>query len=190
MSLTSRFKQAAAQERTMTRTTSSVIVVVLVAGLGTMAIAAQDRYTLKLGTLSFSDFRGYENWKDVAVSQTETLLKVIVANDVMINAYRRGLPADGKLFPDGSKIAKIEWTVKKNTVSPYFVMVPDTLKAVALIEKDAKRFPDTHGWAYGNFNYDAASHTFTPEGTDAKCGYMCHSMVAAQDYIYTAYPKR
>jgi hypothetical protein len=48
----------------MTRTTSSVIVIVVVAGLGSMALASQDRYTLKLGKLSFSDFRGYENWKD------------------------------------------------------------------------------------------------------------------------------
>jgi hypothetical protein len=85
---------------------------------------------------------------------------------------------------------KIEWTFKKNTVAPYFVTVPDTLKAVATIEKDSNGFPDTHGWAYGNFNYDAASDTFTPEGNDAKCGYACHTTVAAQDYIFTAYPKR
>jgi len=51
-----------------------------------LAIAQQDRYTLKLGNLAFSDFRGYENWKVVAVSQTDTQLKVIVANDVMIAA--------------------------------------------------------------------------------------------------------
>jgi hypothetical protein len=157
---------------------------------GSMAIAAQDRYTLKLGKLAFSDFRGYENWENVAVSQTETLMKVILANDVMMKAYRQGLPTDGKLFPEGSKIVKIEWTFKRNTVAPYFVNVPDTLKAVATIEKDSKRFPDTHGWAYGNFNYDAASDTFTPEGTDAKCGYACHTTVAAQDYIFTARPKR
>jgi hypothetical protein len=181
-----------AQEPTMLRTSSSVVAIILasLAALGSMAFAAQDRYTLKLGKLAFSDFRGYENWKDVAVSQTETMLKVILANDVMMNAYRQGLPADGKLFPDGSKIVKIEWSFKKNTVSPYPVMVPDTLKAVATIEKDTKRFPDTHGWAYGNFNYDAASDTFTPEGTDATCGYACHTTVAAQDYIFTAYPKR
>ena len=166
------------------------IILLLLAAVGSMALAAPDRYTLKLGKLAFSDFRGFENWKDVAVSQTETLLKVIVANDVMMDAYRRGLPADGKLFPDGSKIVKIEWIPKKNPVSPYFVMVPDTLKAVAVIEKDTKRFPDTHGWAYGNFNYDAASDTFTPQGDDAKCGYACHTTVAAQDYIFTAYPKR
>ena len=29
--------------------------------LGGIAIAQQDRYTLKLGHLAFSDFRGYEN---------------------------------------------------------------------------------------------------------------------------------
>ena len=158
--------------------------------LGGLALAAQDRFTLKLGKLAFSDFRGYENWKDVAVSQTETHLKVIVANDVMMDAYRKGLPADGKLFPEGSKIVKIEWTFKKNTVAPYFVNVPDTLKAVDVIEKDTKRFPDTHGWAYANFIYDAASDTFTPEGTEPTCGYACHTTVAAKDYIFTAYPKR
>ena len=167
----------------------TIILVVLTTFVG-LALAAQDRYTLKLGELAFSDFRGYENWKVVAVSQTETLLKVIVANDVMMEAYRQGLPADGKLFPEGSKIVKIEWTFKKNTAAPYFVMVPDTLKAVATIEKDSKRFPDTHGWAYGNFNYDAASDTFTPEGNDAKCGYACHTRVKAKDYIFHPYQKR
>jgi hypothetical protein len=163
---------------------------VALATFATMALAAQDRYTLKLGKLSFGDFKGYEDWKDVAVSQTETQLKVIVANDVMMKAYRQGLPADGKLFPEGSKIVKIEWTFKKNPESPYFVQVPDALKAVDVIEKDSKRFPDTHGWAYANFDYDAASDTFTPAGTEPTCGYACHTAVAAKDYIFTAYPKR
>jgi hypothetical protein len=155
-----------------------------------IAIAQQDRYALKLGDLVFSDFKGYENWRVVAVSQTDAQLKVIVANDVMMEAYRKGLPADGKLFPEGSKIVKIEWARKKSAQSPYAVEVPGELQAVATIEKDSKRFPDTHGWAYGNFNYNAASKAFTPQGSDAKCGYACHTRVASQDYIYTAYPAR
>jgi hypothetical protein len=44
-------------------------------------------------------------------------MKVIVANDVMMDAYRRGLPADGKHFPEGSKIVKIEWTFKRSPVA-------------------------------------------------------------------------
>ena len=158
--------------------------------LASATFAQQDRYALTLGKLSFGDFKGYENWQVVAVSETKTQVKAIVANDVMIEAYRQGLPAAGKLFPEGSKVVKIEWNKKVNTVAPYFVEVPDTLAAVATIEKDSKRFPDTHGWAYGNFNYNTASKTFTPQGSDAKCGYACHTKVAEQDYIFTHYPLR
>jgi hypothetical protein len=168
-----------------------LIIVVLLAVLGSMALAAQDRFTLKVPNgLAFSEFRGYETWQDVAVSQTENGLKVIAANNVMINAYRQGVPGNGKPFPEGSKIVKIEWSSKKNPESPYFVMVPDTLKSVSFIEKDTKRFPDTNGWAYAQFIYDAASDTFKPNGSDAKCGHACHTAVAAKDYIFTAYPQR
>jgi hypothetical protein len=90
----------------------TVIIVVLLAILGSIAFAAQNKYTLQVPNgLAFSDFRGYENWEDVAVSQTENGIKVIVANPTMMAAYRDGLPADGKHFPDGSKVAKIEWMV-------------------------------------------------------------------------------
>src|SRR4029077_1961388 len=115
----------------------------------------------------------YENWEDVAVSQTETGIKVIVANRVMMDAFRSGLPTDGKLFPNGFKVAKIEWTFKKNTVSPYFVNVPETLKSVSFIEKDEARFPNTHGWAYAQFTYDPASETFKPSVEGAECGFAC-----------------
>ena len=50
----------------------------------------------------------------MSVSQTENLLKVMVANPTMIDAYRAGSSRHGKTFPDGSKIAKIEWKPKKN----------------------------------------------------------------------------
>ena len=53
------------------RNIPAIVTVLSLAALGGMALAAQDKYTLKLGKLSFSDFKGYENWRDVAVSQTE-----------------------------------------------------------------------------------------------------------------------
>ena len=67
------------------RTLSSVLVTITasLAVLGSMALAEQDRYTLKIPDgLAWSEFRGYENWENVAVSQTESSLKVIAANDV------------------------------------------------------------------------------------------------------------
>ena len=139
--------------------------VVLVAVVGSMALAAQDKYTLQVPNgLAFSDFRGYEDWQVVSVSQTEELLKAMVANPVMIDAYKAGVPGNGKPFPDGSKIAKIEWKLKKRTGSPFSVNVPNTLQDIFLIEKDTKRFPDTKGWAYAVFIYDPASDTFRPDG--------------------------
>jgi hypothetical protein len=162
--------------------------------LASLALAAQDRYALRIPVgLAWSEFRGYETWQDVAVSQSESSLKVIAANDVMIKAFRDGVPENGRLFPDGSMITKIEWSFKQNETSPYFVNIPDTLKTVAFIVKDTTRFPNTHGWAYAQWAYDASTDTFKPSELNlsgTECGFACHSKVSARDYIWTKYPKR
>jgi hypothetical protein len=101
----------------------------LLAALGGIALAQQDKYAVQVPDgLSFSDFRGYEGWQVVSVAQTDEVLKVIVANPAMIAAYRAGVPGNGKRFPDGSKIAKIQWKPKKSTEAPFSVNVPDTLQ--------------------------------------------------------------
>jgi hypothetical protein len=170
---------------------ASVATAVLITLAGGIALAAQDRSTLKVPDgLAFSEFAGYETWQAVAPSQTQNSVKLIAANPVMMKAFRAGLPADGQTFPEGARIVKIEWVAKENPASPYFVRVPDTLKSISFIVKDSKRFPETHGWAYAQFTYDPASRALTPSVTGAACGYACHTKVAAQDYIFTAYPAR
>ena len=68
---------------------TGVLAALCVCVAATLVFAAQDKYTLQVPNgLEFSDFRGYENWQVVAVSQTEELLKVMVANPTMIDAYR------------------------------------------------------------------------------------------------------
>jgi hypothetical protein len=164
-------------------------VVVLLAGV---AVGGQDKYTLQLPEgLPFANFRGYEDWQVVAVSQTESLVKVMLANPVMIKAYRAGVPGNGEAFPDGSKIAKIEWKPKVNTESPFWVRVPDTLQDVFLIEKNSKKYPNTKGWAYAVFDYDPSTATFAPDKTGTiTCGFACHTAVAKKDYIFTGYGTR
>lgn len=83
--------------------------------------------------------------------------------------------------------------VQKNPESPYFVQVPDILKTVTVIEKDTKGFPNTHGWAYAQWACDPAAETFSPSQLDpsgAERGFACHTKVSAQNYVFTAYPKR
>ena len=85
-------------KRMLTIATAAVALV----ALGGAAISAQDKYSLKVpGGLAFSEFRGYENWEVVNVAHTDDLLKVIVGNPVAMEAYRSGIPGNGKPFPDG-----------------------------------------------------------------------------------------
>jgi hypothetical protein len=140
--------------------------------------------------LAFSEFRGYESWQTVSISQSEKALAVILADPVMIKAYQSGIPGNGKPFPDGSKMAKIHWNAKKSAEAPAPTTVPDTLHDIDFMVRDSKRFADSGNWGYAQFNYDAASDMFTPLGTGAKCGFACHTIVVAKDYVFTAYPKR
>ena len=168
-----------------------VSTVVILAGLGGIALAAQDKYTVQVPDgIAFSDFRGFEAWQSVAVSQSGNMIEVILGNPAMIDAYSAGLPGNGRHWPEGAKMAKIHWMAKKSAEAPDPTTVPDTLHDIDFMEKDSKRFADTGGWGYAQFNYNAASETFTPEGTGAKCGYACHTIVAAKDYVFTSYGKR
>ena len=103
-----------------TRMLTIATAAVALAVLGGAAISAQDKYSLRVpGGLAFSEFRGYEDWAVVTVHRTEDLLKVVVANPVAMDAFRAGIPDNGKPFPDGSKMAKIEWRPAKSTTLPY-----------------------------------------------------------------------
>jgi Cytochrome P460 len=177
----------------MTRMSSSMVVIgaIALAVSGAGALLAQDRYTVQVPNgLAFSEFRGYEDWRVVAVSQAGNLIEVIVGNPAMIDAYKAGVPGNGRPFPDGAKMAKIHWNAKKSAEAPDPTTVPDTLHDIDFMAKDSRRFAASGGWGYAQFNYDAASGTFAPEGTGADCGYACHTIVKAKDYVFTAYPKR
>ena len=171
-----------------------VSALIFVAGIA----LAQDKYSVKVpGGLAFSEFRGYESWEVVSVSEDGGLLAVIVANPVMIGAYKAGVPANGKPFPDGAKMAKIHYNPKKLETFPA-ATVPGTQHDVDFMVKDSKRFADSGGWGYAVCDYNAASNSFTPgtlsgkppQGNDAKCGFACHTIVKNRDYVFTDYAKR
>ena len=168
------------------------IAVAVFAVLAAAAIYAQDKYSLKSpGGITFSDFKGYEDWAVVSSARTDEVLKVIVANPAMINAYKAGVPGNGQVFPEGSMIVKLQWKPKKSTEAQFAVDVPDVFKQAFVMEKDSKRFPKTGGWGYAVFNYDAGSDKFTPdEKSLADCGHSCHVAVKAKGYIFHPYQKR
>jgi hypothetical protein len=192
------------QEQKMERRTAvgrfagSIIVAAAVAVLAVLVAAAvyaqdaQDKYSLKSPSgIAFSDFRGYEDWSVVSSARTDEVLKVIVANPTMINAYKAGIPGNGQPFPEGSMIAKLQWKPKKSTEAPFVVDVPDVFKQAFVMEKDSKRFPKSGGWGYAVFNYEAVSDKFTADAkSPSDCGFACHTPVKAKDYIFHPYQKR
>jgi mono/diheme cytochrome c family protein len=108
-------------------------------------VSAQDKYTLKIPNgLAFSEFRGYENWQTVSISHDGDVMALVLGNPVIIDAYRAGAPGNGKPFPDGSKMVKVHWNLKKMETFPA-ATVPATQHDVDLMVKDSKRFPDSGG---------------------------------------------
>ena len=150
-----------------------------------------DKYSLKSPSgIAFSDFRGYEDWSVVSSARTDEVLKVILGNPTMIKAYKAGVPGNGQPFPEGSKIAKLQWSFKKSTEAPFVVDVPDAPTQAFLMEKDGKRFPKTGGWGYALFNHDVAGGKMTADPATADCGHSCHVVVKSKDYIFHPYQKR
>jgi hypothetical protein len=176
----------------------AIAIAVFLAVLGSLALAQQDKYTLKVpGGLAFSEFRGYEAWQVISISHNGPLLAAILGNPVMIDAYLAGVPGNGQPFPDGAKMAKVHWNPKTNQYFPD-AMVPGTQHDVDFMVKDSKRFADSGGWGWAVFDYDAASNTFTPgtladnppQANDAKCGFECHTIAKTKDYVFTEYGHR
>jgi len=168
--------------------TAVAVLAVLVATV----VYAQAKYSLKSPSgIAFSDFRGYEDWAVVSSARTDEVLKVIVANPKMIQSFKAGAPGKGQTFPDGSMIVKLQWKPKKSTEAQFAVDVPDVFTQAFVMEKDSKRFPNSGGWGYAVFNYEAASDKFAADPKSlSDCGNACHTVVKAKDYIFHPYEKR
>ena len=89
-------------------------------------------------------------------------------------------------------MAKTHWMANKREDQPGEPVVAGALHDVDLIVKDSKRFGDSGGWGWAEFEYDAASDSFRPGDTldsppqehDAKCGFACHTIVADKDSFH------
>ena len=170
--------------------------------VGANLVSAQDagdKYALAVpGGLAFSEFRGYEDWAVISIGHTDELVKAILGNPVVIDAFRAGVPANGKPFPDGSKMAKVEWKPQKQLEAPYEFRMPGAIYDLDFMVKDARRFPDGNGWGYAVFVYDAATDSYKPgtqdhrppQANDAKCGVACHTIVKDKDFVFTSYARR
>ncbi len=149
------------------------------------------------GGLGFAEFKGYESWQVVSISHNGGLLAATLGNQAMIDAYKAGMPGNGKPFPDGARMAKIHWKPKQHATFQT-ALIPSTQHDVDFMVKDSKRFATSGGWGYAVFKYDTIAGTFTPgtlsdvppQGNNATCGFGCHTIVKDRDYVFTDYAPR
>jgi hypothetical protein len=173
-------------------------VAAVVSAFGNGASAQDKNSDVKVPSgLAFSEFKGYETWEFISLSKGDQAVAAILGNKIMIDAYKAGIPGNGKPFPDGARMAKIHWAPAQSKTAPAPTTIAGALHDVDFMVKDSKRFPEG-GWGYAAFEYDAAKGMFTPatakstppQLNDAKCGLGCHTIVKNRDYVFTEYAKK
>lgn len=151
----------------------------LLAGLLVAAgVTAGDTQTSPNG---IAVIRGYEDWKVIAPSYRpdKDHIRAILGNEAAVQAMKAGT----RPFPDGTILAKVAWTTRKNPRFPVAVE-PDKFAQVEFMVKDAKRYPATGGWGFARFLGPELKPYGQGPGFVQEC-YGCHVPVMDNDYVFT-----
>jgi len=131
--------------------------------------------------LTFKMIEGYQDYKIVATHfrTDKNELRYILANPIGYNALKE----KAKVMPEGSKIVKIGWSVKKMPTFPN-ALEADEVQRVEYMVKDSKSF-DANGdnWGYARFVKKDGKYSAWDKGT--KGCISCHSTVKETDYLFT-----
>ena len=131
---------------------------------------------------------GYRDWRVISVAHEAGSIndiRAVLGNDIALKAYREGT----RPFPDGTIIARVAWKYvpsdENNAVfgqAQSFVPGPATNVQVSV--KDSKKYADTGGWGYGQFEGGKPD----PSETLMKSCFACHTRAnKAYDFVFTHY---
>ena len=131
--------------------------------------------------LTFKMIEGYQDYKIVATHfrTDKNEIRYILANSIGYNALRK----KEKVMPEGSKIVKIGWSVKKMTTFTD-ALEADKVQRVEYMIKDSKTF-DANGdnWGYARFVKKNGKYVAWEKGSKGCIN--CHSSVKNTDYLFT-----
>ncbi len=136
--------------------------------------------------LSFKMIEGYQDYKVVATHfrTDKNELRYILANPIAYEALKK----EKKIMPEGSKIVKIGWKVKKMGLFPA-ALEADSLQRVEYMVKDSKTY-DANGdhWGYARFVKKGGAYVAWDKGT--KGCISCHAAAKENDFLFTRYQPR
>lgn len=131
--------------------------------------------------LTFKMIEGYQDYKIVATHfrTDKNEIRYILANSIGYNALKE----KSKVMPEGSKIVKIGWSVKKMESFPTALEV-DKIQRVEYMIKDSKNFnANGDNWGYARFVKKEGEFKAWDKGTQGCIS--CHSAVKGNDYLFT-----
>ena len=135
--------------------------------------------------LTFKEIEGYQNYKIIATHfrTDKNEIRYILANPIAYNALTRHM----KVMPEGSKVVKIGWSVKKMPTWPG-ALEADKIQRVEYMIKNSKKFNhDGDHWGYARFLKTKTGYKSWDKGTQSCIS--CHSSVQSDDYLFTHFQK-
>ena len=129
-------------------------------------------------------------WRFISVHHRlgNTQMRVVLGNQTAVDAARAG---DTNPWPEGTVLADVVFAASADGLEDWPNMIaPQTLAAIALMERDAATFPATGEWGYGLWAND--NDVLVPGGADGVADdettcFGCHAIFVGEvnDFVFT-----
>jgi len=139
--------------------------------------------TMPENGLKFTEIEDYKNYKIVATHfrTDKNELRYVLANEIAFLPF-----SNNEELPEGSKIVKIGWTVKK---MPNFSVALESnkIQRIEYMVKDANKFKNNPGnWGYARFVKDQNNNYQSwNKGTESCIS--CHNISKNNGYVFSKY---
>jgi len=134
---------------------------------------------------------GYRDWTLISVAQENGKnndIRAILGNEIAVKAFRQGI----RPFPDGAIIVRLAWRYQSSPRNDAVFPAPQSFVAgpatnVQVIVKESKRYANSGGWGYGQFEGGLPNKD---EALVRSC-FACHQRLEKlehnADLVFTAY---
>ncbi|AYG63715.1 cytochrome P460 family protein [Rhizobium jaguaris] len=131
---------------------------------------------------------GYRGWQMITVAHEagqNNDIRGILGNDIALKAFREGT----RPFPDGAVIARLAYVYKSSPENDAVFPAPQSFVAgnstnVQISVKDSKKYADSGGWGYGQFENGVANQS---EPLLKSC-FACHTKLdRSKDFVFSHY---
>jgi hypothetical protein len=132
--------------------------------------------------------QGYRSWQMITVAHEagkNNDIRAVLGNDIAMKAFREGT----RPFPDGSVIARLAYVYQSSPENDAVFPAPQSFVAgdptnVQISVKDSKKYADSGGWGYGQFENGVANQSETL----LKSCFACHTKLdRSKDFVFSHY---